>query len=98
MGESRVHGIYPGGEGAGYAGGIMSAAMDGLRLADDVNETLIIQFIRKREKSETRSNTNDAALSADKRMNTKTVSCFTVWVIFMKCFSRMPKQFQRNSN
>ena len=33
---SRVHGIYPGGEGAGYAGGIMSAAMDGLRLADDV--------------------------------------------------------------
>ena len=35
-GESRVHGIYPGGEGAGYAGGIMSAAMDGLRLADDV--------------------------------------------------------------
>lgn len=35
-GESLVHGIYPGGEGAGYAGGIMSAAMDGLRLADDV--------------------------------------------------------------
>ena len=35
-GESHVRGIYPGGEGAGYAGGIMSAAMDGLRLADDV--------------------------------------------------------------
>ena len=27
-------GIYPCGEGAGYAGGIMSAACDGLRVAD----------------------------------------------------------------
>lgn len=30
---TRVHGIYPCGEGAGYAGGIMSAAIDGLRVA-----------------------------------------------------------------
>ena len=37
-GESNIHGIYPGGEGAGYAGGIMSAAMDGLRLASDLME------------------------------------------------------------
>ena len=28
-----VHGIYPSGEGAGYAGGIMSAATDGIRVA-----------------------------------------------------------------
>lgn len=28
-----MHGLYPCGEGAGYAGGIMSAAMDGLRVA-----------------------------------------------------------------
>ena len=35
-GESSIRGIYPGGEGAGYAGGIMSAAMDGLRLATDI--------------------------------------------------------------
>ena len=28
-----VKGIYPCGEGAGYAGGIMSAAMDGIRCA-----------------------------------------------------------------
>lgn len=27
-------GIYPCGEGAGYAGGIMSAAMDGLKVAE----------------------------------------------------------------
>jgi uncharacterized FAD-dependent dehydrogenase len=27
-------GLYPTGEGAGYAGGIMSAALDGIRVAD----------------------------------------------------------------
>jgi uncharacterized FAD-dependent dehydrogenase len=29
----EVHGLYPCGEGAGYAGGIVSAAMDGQRIA-----------------------------------------------------------------
>lgn len=29
----EVHGLYPCGEGAGYAGGIVSAAMDGIRVA-----------------------------------------------------------------
>ena len=29
-------GLYPGGEGAGYAGGILSAAMDGIRMAEAV--------------------------------------------------------------
>lgn len=32
--QSSVRGIYPCGEGAGYAGGITSAAMDGLRVAE----------------------------------------------------------------
>ena len=27
-------GLYPAGEGAGYAGGIMSAAMDGIKVAE----------------------------------------------------------------
>lgn len=31
---SNISGIYPCGEGAGYAGGIMSAAMDGLKVAE----------------------------------------------------------------
>lgn len=31
--ESNIKGIYPCGEGAGYAGGIMSAAVDGIRVA-----------------------------------------------------------------
>ncbi|MBO5504224.1 MAG: NAD(P)/FAD-dependent oxidoreductase, partial [Lachnospiraceae bacterium] len=31
--ESEVKGLFPCGEGAGYAGGIMSAAMDGIRVA-----------------------------------------------------------------
>lgn len=34
--ESEVRGIYPCGEGAGYAGGIMSAAMDGLKVAEAI--------------------------------------------------------------
>lgn len=29
-------GLYPCGEGAGYAGGIMSAAVDGLRIAEAI--------------------------------------------------------------
>lgn len=32
-------GLYPCGEGAGYAGGIMSAAVDGLRIAGKIIET-----------------------------------------------------------
>jgi uncharacterized FAD-dependent dehydrogenase len=30
------HGIYPCGEGAGYAGGITSAAVDGIRVAEEI--------------------------------------------------------------
>ena len=32
----NVKGLYPGGEGAGYAGGILSAGVDGIRLAQAV--------------------------------------------------------------
>lgn len=34
--STHVHGVYPCGEGAGYAGGIMSAALDGIRVASAV--------------------------------------------------------------
>lgn len=34
--ESNIIGLYPCGEGAGYAGGIMSAAMDGIKVAEAV--------------------------------------------------------------
>lgn len=34
--QSKVRGLYPCGEGAGYAGGITSAAMDGLRVAEQI--------------------------------------------------------------
>ena len=33
---SSVGGLYPAGEGAGYAGGIMSAAVDGIRIAEEI--------------------------------------------------------------
>lgn len=34
--ESSLKGLYPCGEGAGYAGGITSAAMDGLKVAEEI--------------------------------------------------------------
>ena len=34
--QSNIRGIYPCGEGAGYAGGITSAAMDGLKVAEAI--------------------------------------------------------------
>lgn len=40
-GQSAVAGIYPCGEGAGYAGGILSAAVDGIRCAEWLLEDLL---------------------------------------------------------
>lgn len=37
-GQSAVRGLYPAGEGAGYAGGITSAACDGIRMANHLIE------------------------------------------------------------
>lgn len=34
--QSSIHGLYPCGEGAGYAGGITSAAIDGIKVAEAV--------------------------------------------------------------
>ena len=38
--QSPVEGLWPCGEGAGYAGGIMSAAADGIRVAEQVMDKL----------------------------------------------------------
>ena len=35
-GQSALRGLYPCGEGAGYAGGIMTAAVDGVRCAAEL--------------------------------------------------------------
>ena len=35
-GQSSMQGLYPCGEGAGYAGGILSAAADGMRIAEQI--------------------------------------------------------------
>ena len=40
--QSEIRGIYPCGEGAGYAGGITSAAMDGIRIAEAVAKNMIL--------------------------------------------------------
>ena len=34
--ESNVKGIYPCGEGAGYAGGITTSAMDGIKVFESI--------------------------------------------------------------
>ncbi len=39
-GVSKIEGLYPAGEGAGYAGGIMSAAVDGMEAAEAVLKAL----------------------------------------------------------
>ena len=39
--QANVRGIYPCGEGAGYAGGITSAAMDGIRVAEAIAQFLV---------------------------------------------------------
>ncbi len=36
--QSLLQGLYPCGEGAGYAGGIMSAAMDGIKVAEAIHQ------------------------------------------------------------
>ena len=43
-GLSNIEGVYPCGEGAGYAGGITSAAMDGIRAAESVAMAYSNQF------------------------------------------------------
>lgn len=37
--QSNIKGIYPCGEGSGYAGGIMSASIDGLKVAEQIIKT-----------------------------------------------------------
>ena len=38
--ESNIKGLYPVGEGAGYAGGIMSSAQDGIKVAESIYKNL----------------------------------------------------------
>ena len=38
--QSSLRGLYPCGEGAGYAGGILSAAADGMRCAEHLCESM----------------------------------------------------------
>jgi len=46
--STNIPGLYPGGEGAGYAGGILSAAIDGIRLA----EAMAISLLRPQRQRE----------------------------------------------
>ncbi len=40
--QSEIIGLYPCGEGAGYAGGITSAAMDGIRVAEEIAKRFFV--------------------------------------------------------
>ena len=39
--SNSVDGLYPAGEGAGYAGGIVSAAVDGMRIGRSIIHSLV---------------------------------------------------------
>ena len=43
--QSSLRGFFPAGEGAGYAGGIMSAAVDGIQTAEAVIAALEREFV-----------------------------------------------------
>jgi uncharacterized protein len=45
MQSLNVGGLYPAGEGAGYAGGIMSAAVDGIEAAEAVAMRLLARGV-----------------------------------------------------
>ena len=45
-GQSAIRGLYPCGEGAGYAGGILSAAADGLRCAEQICKSIAQEVLR----------------------------------------------------
>ena len=40
----NTRGLYPAGEGAGYAGGILSAAVDGIEVAEAVALSVVKKF------------------------------------------------------
>lgn len=46
-GQSALRGLYPCGEGAGYAGGIMSAAADGIRIAEQICRNALPENVKK---------------------------------------------------
>jgi uncharacterized FAD-dependent dehydrogenase len=37
----NTRGLFPAGEGAGYAGGILSAAVDGIKIAEAVAQSIL---------------------------------------------------------
>ncbi|MCD2491032.1 FAD-dependent oxidoreductase [Lacrimispora sp. NSJ-141] len=47
--EANIPGIYPCGEGAGYAGGITSAAMDGMKVAEAIASRFSPRFLQSRK-------------------------------------------------
>jgi hypothetical protein len=42
----NIKGLFPAGEGAGYAGGILSAGIDGIRVAEAVALTMLGQPVK----------------------------------------------------
>ena len=59
--QSSVRGLYPCGEGAGYAGGITSAAMDGMRVAEAIAARY--QIYQKNERKTLLRGGNDGTVS-----------------------------------
>jgi uncharacterized FAD-dependent dehydrogenase len=43
----NTRGLYPAGEGAGYAGGILSAGVDGVRIAEAVAASIVASSLQQ---------------------------------------------------
>ena len=43
--SANTPGLYPAGEGAGYAGGILSAAIDGIKVAEAVAQDILVESL-----------------------------------------------------
>lgn len=47
-GQANILGVYPCGEGAGYAGGITSASMDGIKIAEKIGSKYKPEFLKEK--------------------------------------------------
>ena len=49
MQSLNTRGLYPAGEGAGYAGGILSAGVDGIKVAEALAQAMLADLSQDRE-------------------------------------------------
>ncbi len=59
----NTQGLYPAGEGAGYAGGILSAGVDGIKIAESLAKAMLDDLANGTTQGEAREATQEADAS-----------------------------------